>query len=66
MEWFHKNVILLSSCLRGWSGTYCDKCETHSLCEHGTCKSPGECSCKNGWMGQNCDCPKCKEGEVVY
>lgn len=34
---------------------------------HGYCKKPGECRCKVGWQGDNCnEChvyPKCKHGD---
>ena len=43
-------------------GSECVKiayCEILAICDggcgHGTCKSPGECSCESGYEGNNCE-----------
>ncbi|XP_046847319.1 protein jagged-1-like isoform X4 [Xenia sp. Carnegie-2017] len=48
-------------CLPGWTGKpKCIKAICKKGCDeqHGSCLSPGECRCANGWKGELCD--QCK------
>ncbi|XP_051934097.1 delta-like protein C isoform X2 [Hippocampus zosterae] len=44
-------------CLDGWAGTYCvwPICASGCSAEHGFCRAPGECVCRQGWQGERCD-----------
>lgn len=34
---------------------------------HGYCKNePFQCICEDGWIGPDCDCPKCAAGDIVH
>lgn len=43
------------SCENGWTGPRCETCLRYPGCHHGTCQSPWECDCKEGWGGLLCD-----------
>ena len=61
------NANVIFTCLRGWAGRNCDKCDVNF-------EPPGQCSrCRTGWIGDNCDswapnfgppgeCTRCSRG----
>lgn len=58
--------IFVSSCFPGWSGPNCSVCDKLPGCsEHGFCTRPLECRCEEGYIGNFCQTPKCRQGKVL-
>ena len=57
---FHKRLTCTEDgqiiCRAGWSGGLCDRPICAPGCDpsNGYCKTPGECQCKAGYFGENC------------
>ena len=47
--------LLFYSCRPGWQGRLCNECIPHNGCRHGTCSTPWQCTCDEGWGGLFCD-----------
>lgn len=45
----------------GYRGVNCSECSLLPGCVHGFCDRPLECQCLEGWKGEFCDEPECKE-----
>lgn len=48
-------VFLFGRCRYGWKGQFCDECELHPGCVHGTCNAPWQCNCQQNWGGLMCE-----------
>eukprot|EP00094_Tigriopus_californicus_P013133 TCALIF_12700-PA protein Name:"Similar to dla Delta-like protein A (Danio rerio)" AED:0.01 eAED:0.01 QI:399/0.83/0.85/1/0.33/0.42/7/242/207 len=44
-----------------WQSENCTDCAVLPGCIHGYCNRPLECICEEGWTGEFCDTPICKE-----
>ncbi len=51
-----------SSCHPGWRGENCTECVPLPDCLNGFCDKPLECKCQDGYLGQFCHKPKCRDG----
>lgn len=51
----HIYASLSARCQFGWKGMFCDECELHPGCVHGTCKLPWQCNCERNWGGLFCE-----------
>eukprot|EP00092_Neocalanus_flemingeri_P006703 GFUD01007240.1.p1 GENE.GFUD01007240.1~~GFUD01007240.1.p1 ORF type:complete len:882 (+),score=165.63 GFUD01007240.1:158-2803(+) len=58
---FHKRLTCTEDgqilCRPGWAGAVCDQPICAPGCDpaNGYCKTPGECRCKTGYFGDNCE-----------
>merc|ERR1712215_588110 len=51
------------NCLNGYEGENCTEMISHPYCKNGVARSALEqCVCYEGWQGDLCDVPVCKEG----
>merc|ERR1712215_386422 len=51
------------NCLNGYEGENCTEIISHPFCKNGVARSAVEpCVCFEGWQGDLCDVPICKEG----
>ncbi|CAB4065666.1 unnamed protein product [Lepeophtheirus salmonis] len=51
------------NCIEGSTGVNCNECIKKPGCVNGECKDkPFECVCKEGYEGELCDIPKCRQG----
>ena len=46
----------------GYQGHDCTDCSLLPGCVHGHCERPLECTCEEGWEGEFCNIPECREG----
>ena len=46
----------------GYQGHNCTECSLLPGCVHGRCDRPLECICEEGWEGEFCNVPICRQG----